>query len=596
MRRYLALFLMLLLFLTGCTNNAIDPDATNETTEPVPTGYYEPNSQIEAQTGGSVRQYTLPDKSYRWIKNVGDRLLLATDEEIVQLRVLTGDECVPVAQLGVSEDAMDNCEALFNGFAYYDKQTHSYLFLDPQLQENQSVPLPNNVKDAVLSQNGEQIFYTVDNEIRSYDVSRKISRLIKTLSVENHHLVGSCFGGKIIICTTEDTAGKQDTLYISSENGQTLVTDNNILALSTYEERFLLERMDGTVYQRIVGTLNGEAKQLNIVDENVTGALELGGVVGYTATENELAINYYDFSTGMRTAALTLPGTIQVHTVLAEKWSGKIWILATDLNDNQMTLLCWNIKGSKVEDSQSYIDTLYTAQNPNTEALEALEERVSSLNKKYGVRIRLWQEAVKTPGNHTLVPEHQISAISDALDKLQAVLAEFPKNFISKSISSKVRICLVRSVDGEMKGVQYWSGKNAFIALSTGADIRSEFLKAFGYVIDSHVLGNSPKYDYWDTLNPSGFMYGSTVDESLVSGENRAFVNVESMASGTTDRSHIFWQSMQPENTEMFKSETMQAKLKMLCKAIRDAWGLERKTETYPWEQYLEKSIAYKKK
>jgi hypothetical protein len=34
----------------------------------------------------------------------------------------------------------------------------------------------------------------------------------------------------------------------------------------------------------------------------------------------------------------------------------------------------------------------------------------------------------------------------------------------------------------------------------------------------------------------------------------------------------------------------------MLCKAIRDAWGLERKTETYPWEQYLEKSIAYKKK
>ena len=45
----------------------------------------------------------------------------------------------------------------------------------------------------------------------------------------------------------------------------------------------------------------------------------------------------------------------------------------------------------------------------------------------------------------------------------------------------------------------------------------------------------------------------------------------------------------------MFKSETMQKKLTMLCKAIRDAWNTEKSTDVFPWEQYLTKPIAKKK-
>ena len=596
MRRYFLFLLALLLFLAGCANDTMDPDGTAASTETLPAGYYEAGSQLEGQTSGAVRKYILPDAGYRWIKSIGDRLLLATDEEPAQLRVLSGDECIPVAQLQITAEALENCEALFNGFAYYDKTSHSVLLLDPQLQQTQSVALPSDVTDVVISQGGDQLFYTLGNEIRSIDISRKLSRLVKTLSAEKHELVGSCFGGKLLICETEDKEGKRDTLYISTENGQTLRTENNILSLYAYEESYLADRMDGIVQQRIVGTLNSEAKLLDVEDVYIKSALELGGVIGYTPGENELRLNYYDIVTGKKAAAVTLPGSIVPHAILADRWSGCIWMLASDAVDVEMILLRWDVKASTVQEEKSYISTLFTAENPDTEALTLLEDRASSLNKKYGVRIRIWQEAVKSPGNHILIPEHQISAITDTMDKLEAVLAEFPKSFVSKSISSKVRICLVRSVDAEAKGVQYWAGSNAFIALSTGVDVRSEFLKAFGYVIDSHVLGNSAKYDYWDTLNPTGFMYGSTVDESMAAGENRSFVNIASMASGTADRSHIFWQAMQPENSEMFSSEIMQKKLTMLCKAIRDAWDLERKTETYPWEQYLTKSIAYKKK
>jgi len=596
MRKYFALLVALLLFLTGCANGEMDLDETSGLSETTPKGYYEAGSQLETQTGGAIRRYSLPDAGYRWIKSMGDRLLLAADTEPVQLRVLSGEDCIPVAQVQVAVDALESSESLFNGFGYYDKASHSVVLLDPQLQQTQNIALPADTTDAVISQGGDQIFYALGNEIRSMDISRKLSRLIKTLSVERFELVASCFGGKILICETENAEGNRDTLYISTKNGQTLQTDNNILALCTYEDYYLVERMDGIVRQRIVGTLDGEANQLNIDDAHMTSALELGGVIGYTQAENGLQINYYDVGTGKKTAAVTLSESVRLSTILADRWSGCVWMLASDSSAGEMTLLRWNVKESTTQEDVSYIGTLHTAQNPDTQALEDLGARVSSLNKKYGVRIRIWQDAVKSPGKHKLVPEHQISAITDTLDKLEAVLAEFPKNFVSKSISSKVRICLVRSVDAEIKGVQYWSGKNAFIALSTGVDVRSEFLKAFAYVIDSHVLGNSPKYDYWNTLNPSGFIYGDASDISLAAGENRAFVNIDSMASGTADRCNVFWHAMLPENSEMFSSEVMQKKLTMLCKAIRDAWGLERKSETYPWEQYLTKSIAYKKK
>ena len=67
------------------------------------------------------------------------------------------------------------------------------------------------------------------------------------------------------------------------------------------------------------------------------------------------------------------------------------------------------------------------------------------------------------------------------------------------------------------------------------------------------------------------------------------------MESATIDRSRVFWQAMEPDNSAMFQSETMQNKLNMLCRGIRDAWRLEDKKDVYPWEQYLTEPIAAKK-
>lgn len=594
MKKFLVIALALMLLLAGCAVQ--NSDETTQTTLPAettPRGLYVPSSTVEEQTGGAVRLYSLPGDSYSWLSAIGDQLLLASGNDTAELTLLTGEECIQTATASVPSVS---AQALYNGFAYYDAQVKQAVFLDPQLQEVDRIQLPDDIQGApAFSPDGSEIFYCIGQEIRGLEVERKLSRLIKSYACASQTIMGCYFEGKIIACRVEDAQGNVNTLYISTENGQTMRTDNNVTALYTYESNYLALRMDGIVRQQIVGTMDGAAQHLNTPETYITAALELGGAVCYSIDqENALNLSFYDLSSGRKTAAVSLPGVGTPSAFLSDRWTGCFWFLATDPETGGAALFRWDPKSSAVEEDAVYTGTLYTAQSPDEAGLKNCESRASAINKTHGVRIRIWEEAVKYPGSYTLEPEHQTSAINSVLDRLEPVLEEFPKSFLLKSISSRIRICIVRSVDNEVKGVQYWDEDDAFIVLSAGVDVRAEFLKGLGYIVDSHVLGNSSKYDYWDSLNPEGFVYG-TADEKYLSGEARAFADEAAMGSATEDRSSILFQAMQPDNAEMFQSEIMQKKLLLVCQAIRDAWNLERKTDVYPWEQYLTQSIAYQK-
>lgn len=594
MKKILVMILALMLLLAGCAGqNSDETTQTTLPTEATPPGLYVPSSTVEEQTGGAVRQYSLPGDSYSWISAIGDQLLLASVTDTTELTLLTGAECVLNTTVIIPASGG---QALYNGFAYYDAQGKQAVFLDPQLQEVDRIQLPEDIQGApAFSPDGGEIFYCAGQEIRGLEVERKLSRLIKSHACASQTILGCYFDGKLLGCRVEDTQGNFNTLYISTETGQTMRTDNDVTALYTYENNYLALRMDGTVRQQIVGTLDGAAQHLNTTETYITAALELGGAVCYSVgEENNLNLAFYDLTSGRKTAAVSVPGVGTPEAFLADRWTGCFWFLATDPETGSKALFRWSPKSSAVEEETVYTGTLYTAQSPDEAGLDACEKRVSAIDKTHGVRIRIWQEAVKYPGGYTLAPEHQTSAINSLLDQLEPVLAEFPKNFLQKSITSRIRICIVRSVDSEVKAVQYWDENDAFIVLSAGVDVRIEFLKGLGYVVNSHVLGNSSVVDNWEQLNPEGFAYG-TADEKYLTGDARAFADEISMQSVTDDRSRVFFQAMQPENGEMFQSEIMQQKLLLLCRGIRDAWNLERKTEVYPWEQYLTQSIAYQK-
>ena len=584
------------ILLTGCAGKN---NATTDTTADTmgSSGLWDKNSAVEQETKGTVRQYSLPQKDYDTISAIGDQVLLIRTGKNIQLQLLSGSEGIPVGNATLDAQNTASLQVTYNGVVYYEKDNKQAVFLNSQLEESQTCPLPEDIEgNPVFSQTGDLAFYCVGKEIRSFDIGQGISRIVKSQNCKAQTLLGAYFDGKILSCKVQDEKGKEQTVWINAQNGQTLYTDDAIKSLWTFEDSFFATRADGTVEQRIFGKSEGEFREMTVKEGNMASALPLGSVVGWKYQDKQLQLSMYDLQSGKKTAYITFETESQPKGVFADRWSHCVWILASN-SENEDILLRWDIQASGIEEEDTYTSRLFTKASPDEEGLEACQKRVDALNRKYGLYIRIWEHAAKYPTGVGLEAEYQVSAINHALDELEKVLDKFPDNFLYKSVKDKIRICIVRSIDGSLFAAEhYWFDGDGFVVLSAGVNIEEEFIKGIGYIVDSHVLGNSPQYDYWDNTNPEGFIYGDTATykEEYLSGENRAFADAESMESAVDDRSRVFWNAMLKDNGEMFESEAMQKKLKEICIGIRDAWRWERKTDVFSWEQYLNEPIAYK--
>ena len=319
-------------------------------------------------------------------------------------------------------------------------------------------------------------------------------------------------------------------------------------------------------------------------------------VVDYKMTEAGLELTAYDLNTGKCAARTVLPG---VQSPLSFCGSGSVVsVLATDSATSAPTLYRWDMSKSPVTDGSVHAGPLYTAENPDTEGLAECRKLADTYETQYGVKVLLWQDAVKTSGGYTLSPEYQPQVIQEMLEKLQPVLEQFPENFLQKTVEAGwIRIALVRDIAEGDDWVQFWEEGDCWIILSADTDVAASALQGVAYGIDSHVLGNSREFDTWADMNPADFTYTFSTHVSgnaaYLSGENRAFVDQRSMTYPHEDRCRIFYYATLPDRTEMFRSPIMQAKLLRICKGIREAYNLQKKTETYIWEQYLETSLAY---
>ncbi len=584
MKRFWIVLLALLLF-SGCeTQEAPETTISTTTNE---TGYYVPQSDVETQSNGALRLYDLPGNGYRSVSAVGDQLLLTSRALYPEVMVLTGEDCVPTATFALP---VSDGETLYNGYAYYDEGTKQVVFLDAQLHESSRLQLPAETSGLpAVAPDGEAVYYCAGQDIFEIDVERKISRLIKTHSYTGLSLGEFYFDGQLIGCHVSTG----ETYYVSTETGQTMYSQSDVRGLDTYEQEYLVAHTDGTVLQRIVGTLDGDPQKLNVQDTAVYGAMELGGYLGCSVDEkNALVLNFYDKTTGQKTATQIIDDMGTPVDVYADRWNQCVWLLCKE----GKTLLRWEIKKSPVTEETNYFGTMFTAEIPDEEGLELCAERAKAFNKSNGVIVRVWERAVEHTGSYNVEIEYQPEAIHRMLNDLLPILREFPSKFLKKSAPEKIRICLVRSIDKEQKVVQFWDGKYPYILITEGVDLRSEFMRCMGYIVDSHVLGNSPDYDYWPNLNPEGFDYGAeTQNKEYLTGESRYFTSGNAMKSLVEDRAEVFYQATLANNKQMFQAPGMQKKLLTLCKAIREAWDEEKNKTIFPWEQYLDTPIAYQK-
>lgn len=603
MKKLLIIGLVLLL-LAGCgTNKPTEPSQTGQPTTP-PTGLYEQENMVEQQTGGAVRAYPLKHGDYVGLASMGNKLLLIGYQG--ELTVLNGDLCEPVATLDVGRELSmmdpDLC-ATEMGVTYYLESTRQLVVLNPQLQETARHTLPEGVmgKPAV-SLDTNEIYYCIGQEIWALDMKSQIARMVRSHSFADQQLTGLHFGDTVLSCQVTDQDGNTGVIYISAKTGQTLSTDKGLFWLDTYEEDYFAQRIDGVILQRIIGKLGGEPKSLTL--ENVglhfAGALPLGGVISCYEDEVGQQLTFYSVESGKRTSMVTLRGVQSPAVLFAD--ARYMWILATEYQTGRTVLYRWDVEKSPVVDDTVYTGKLDTAQKPDAEGIAQCKSRIESMNEAYEVHIELWEEGCQN-GNLAMTAEHQVEAITHMLDEIEAVLQLFPKDFLHKTVpAGQIRVQLVRSVGTDAISAQYWLDGDCYVAIASHADVKFALLQGIGCGIDTHVLGNSRDFDDWNDLNPRKFSYDNDYalndmrqDLQYLEGEDRAFVDKLSMSFGREDRSRIFAAAMLDGNQDLFKLKTMQAKLLLLCQGIREAYKLEKSVDTYPWEQYLDKSLAYTK-
>lgn len=598
MKRCFALLLIILL-LAGCAKKEeqqTNPPPSEKPKEPS-SSWYEEGSEPEDQTDGALLLHRVEGVVVEDLAFVDGKILLISQNESTKLTVLSADDCVPLVSLEL-ESGATGIQTLYHTVAYYVPETNEAVYLDMQLQEVSRIKLPEVIQGVpAYTPGGSEIFYCVGQEVKAFNTTENIARPVRNHTCKSQTMTGVHFGGEVISCLLEYEDGTKETVYISGKTGALLCKDNGLYELTTFNNQYLALRMDGTVRQQIVGSFGSEPMNLNInKNESVASAVALGGVVSYYTDETETTqLSFYDITSGIRTSTLSVSGIGVPQHVLTDTTNGCLWILSEDAEDNSQILCRWDYKESAVTEEDVHLQPVFSKDNLDEEGLSDAQDRADELSSKHGVDIRISKDALSRPGEYALEEEYQTLAIMEALDALDLVLETYPDQFLYKSVNRLLRICIVRSIDGKTTGVQYWDGTECCIVLAVGCNMKDAFNKAMGYVIVDKTLSSSPHLDGWSGLNPDGFVYGETMDESYLEGENRAFADVASMKSVTDDRGILFSYAMGDNNDELFASPVMQEKLTLLCMGIRDAWRWEKKSEVYPWEQYLKVPLAPEK-
>ena len=595
----LVLILLLVLLLTGCgPKTEVFPQATEPTEEATePVSLYIANSSVEQQTSGAVRVYVPEEAEYIGMATMADKVVLVSDlSELTLIDAETGSlgTSVKVGETISCEDTDFTTSP--NGLSYYRDDGRELVFLNTSLQQEAKVEIPEGISGhPSISHANQEVYYCKDKEVRALHLQTGISRMVKSQVCQSIELVASHLDGTMLACRVVEENGNMRMIYIDSATGQTLDDVNQLTDIQTEGSNYLVSRREGIVQQKIFGTLEGEA-QVYAVDVPLTAAFQLGGGYRWYMEEGALVLDFYDFETGTHSAHTRMVGMSEPISVAAD--SNYIWILAKE--GKTPMLYRWDVTLSATDETKNYVEPLYTRSNPDTKGLQQCAQRAAEMTEKYGVHFHVGKDALTVNGGYEMQDEYLVSALNSTLDRLEALLNKFPEGFLKESLAKgEMHISLVRSIDGKKDVAQFYDSGNAYVILKISEKIEENFLHGVGYIIDSHVLGNSRDYDEWKKLNPEEFDYDYNYyayknhgDSEYLTDENRYFADAYAMTFPHEDRCRLFVHAMLDPNADLFTTDAMQAKLKRMCQGIREAYGYERDGNTYVWEQYLNVSLA----
>ena len=469
----------------------------------------------------------------------------------------------------------------------YNTESRTVTVLDKGLEESSEYTLEEGVVGLPVA-SAQDVFYCIGDHVRAMSFESGLSRNVMQFVPGEQFLTGVYLNGEMIGL---DDGGK--VTYLSSKDGQVLFDGEQLLEFESGSGNYFVLYQDGNVQQYIWGNVDGRPMQLvDFADHVMYPQMDNNCLITTKSEENSIVLSRFDMHSGMCMARLNVKIQEQIlDFAVSQKYT---WFLTEE------GLYSWEHGLNEYEDTGSCMIPLINAQNPDTEAIEERAMRAREIGQKYGVDIHIWEDALLNDESYVVEAEYQIEAIDRMLNDVEKQLALIPEQLLKITDEyCGVQICLVRSIQGH-EFVQYRSEKGLCIAVTSGANMEEALLTGLGWGVDSCIIGNSRDLDYWNELNPVGFDYDYSyfvnehrTDLQYLEGENRAFVDKRSMSFPSEDRARIFYYAMTEGNEELFTSSTLQAKLKTLCEGIREAYGWQKESQVFPWEQYLEQSLAY---
>lgn len=615
MNRILPLLLCCLL-LCGCgIRTSVIPDNVSVPTEtPALPTPQKPKAlaPIQTQYDGALQIFSPGIQDATGLFPLGDHLLILSGRENTTLTLLSGDTLVPLATVTLPFllEPGDPSLRFGAGFlSYFDPMERETVVLDGSLREVSHIPAPEDLQGVpLLSEDRNALYYCTADGIRVWNLETGLRRQLKEMAFPGQTLTGLSMD--VLTCLIPDGAKSRSTC-LSTRTGGLLYEVPGDLCLTSQEGWYCAVLPIGLGQVLVCGE-EGGSPMLFLPETIPEQCFLLRHQPGAVTCTGQNRMEHYNFLSGKRDSALTLDGDL-TPIAAADTPTGDLFLLAEKESTNTCVLCRWEVNDGNalaLREDTGFLFPYQTREDPA--ALAQCEAYASELSARFGIHILVGQSAVQAPPrDYTLEPETQPGILLRELQNLETRLSQFPEGFWQDTAShfTSVKLCIVRSVTGTAAsrnqepatGVQFLDGTDAYVVITAGKFSEQALYRELFHVMETHILTGSSALDQWSKLNPQEFSYtyGASAApkgaEIWLSGENRAFIDFRSQSLPREDRSRIFEAALLPGNQETFQPWILQRKLTAICQGIREAYGLTKSTQTYPWEQYLIASLAYPK-
>lgn len=600
---------LLCLLLCGCARNvpAAAPETAVETTAVSGmAGLYDPGHPMEHAYPGLIRAYPLTLRKVHGIRALGKDVLVLSGQGSTTLTVFTGENLLEAAGLTLDfslhqEDPSLQIHA--NSLSYFDPNRKETVELDHRLREIRRIAAPDSLSGKpILSSDGKILYYCTGWSVMAWDLESGIRRTVKELSYEHQELTALHLNGQILECSIQHE-GAITKLLLSADQGLEINLLPEKATVETGNGRYFSTVTHGYQTLLVFGETDGSPELLlpDQIWQQQFYLPEDHAAVTVLSDQAGTQLNYYELNTGIRRSSLTLPELQNPENIINCKGHA-VYILTYDPAADCDMLYRWDVLRQPPDATNvtSWKADYRPPENPDVEALEQCREYAQAIGKKYGVAVRIWEDAVTVqPWDYQFVPEHLAPVLQKELTLLDKRLAQYPETVLqqTKDHFRKLTICLVRQITGtgdenslrSATGIQFFEEQEAYVVIATGKHSEQALYHELYHVMETHLLTETAALDQWENLNPAGFVYGSRQEDAgiYLQGQTRAFVDRYSMTAPKEDRARVLENALLPGKEEVFRSEYMQRKLTALCTAVREAYSLKRYPEALPWEQYL---------